>query len=159
MSGVFSFFSVVPIEKPHFPHVSTLEKAIIFQEGDLVLLKLTPQIWKKATDKRYHKNERDSLCHYVWCGEEALVEGLMCFQLIEKTNKKHSFCGINVSFCLTCLLPLKFGKFIFSFIIMIWKHLSYGLSWVIDSLVWGTVEDFVDSSSFNCQGSFWVPCS
>ena len=26
-----------------------------FQVGDRVLLKLTPQIWKKMTNKRYHK--------------------------------------------------------------------------------------------------------
>ena len=30
-------------------------RALEFREGDLVLLKLTPQIWKKVTDKRYHK--------------------------------------------------------------------------------------------------------
>ena len=30
-------------------------RSLEFQVGDRVLLKLTPQIWKKVTDKRYHK--------------------------------------------------------------------------------------------------------
>ena len=30
-------------------------RALEFQVGDKVLLKITPQIWKKVTDKRYHK--------------------------------------------------------------------------------------------------------
>ena len=30
-------------------------QSLEFQVGDKVLLKLTPQIWKKVTDKRYNK--------------------------------------------------------------------------------------------------------
>ncbi|XP_044481390.1 uncharacterized protein LOC123207965 [Mangifera indica] len=30
-------------------------RSVEFQEGDMVLLKLTPQMWKKITDRRYHK--------------------------------------------------------------------------------------------------------
>ena len=30
-------------------------RSLEFQVGDRVLLKLTPQIWKKVTNKRYHK--------------------------------------------------------------------------------------------------------